>query len=160
MIVRIGKLQLRLYASILEQRTGVCSQNYSNLSEHCLLWDFDYSKADDIYKSLKVVQKQYSLPSIYLIQSSQDSYHAYCLVAKTFREVIAILSATPEIDLTYLKLGIVRGYFTLRITPRKNEPNFRIYKILPSVYKNEMMFEDLTINEYLTSNKGGKYAKS
>ena len=149
--------QLKVYFSKLEKRVGVCSQQYDDFSKHCLLWDFDYSNVNDIIKSLEHIQKQYCLPSIYVVQSSLDSYHAYCLVARPFREVVNILSATPEIDMTYLRMGFVRGYFTLRITPRTNEPEFSLVKILSSNYKNEMSFDDLTVNEYLTSNKGGKH---
>lgn len=159
MIANIGNIQIRFYVSRLEKRTGICSQKYDDLNKHCLLWDFDYSSIDNIIVSLKRLQKQYCLPAIYVIQSSPDSYHAYCLVARAFREIVNILSATLEVDMTYLRMGFVRGYFTLRITPRKNEPEFKLLRILTSSYKNEMSFDDLTVNEYLTSNKGGKYAK-
>ena len=153
----VGNLNLRVYISRLEKRVGICSQQYDNRDKHCLLWDFDYLDINKIIHSLKVRQMLYDLPSIYVVQSSPSSYHAYCLVARSFREVINILSATPEIDMTYLRMGIVRGYFTLRITPRKGEPKFKLVELLTSDIENEMSFDDLTINEYLTSNKGGKH---
>lgn len=158
MIINLpNNIQFRVYMSKLEKRTGVCSQQFNKPDSHVLLWDFDYSELDDIVKSLMDIQKQYNLPSIYVIQSSPDSYHAYCFTSRTFREIINILSATKQIDMTYLRLGIVRGYFTLRITPRKNEPNFKLVKTLESGFINEVSFMDITINDYLTSNKGGKY---
>lgn len=160
MIVRISRLQLRMYISILEKRTGINSQQYDNSDKHTLLWDFDRVSLSKITKSLMLLQRKYKLPNIMIIQSSvKGSFHAYCFTARTFREVIHILSDTPEIDITYLRLGMVRGYFTLRITPRKNEPNFKVVRTLMSVYPNETNINSMTINEYLTNNKGGKNVK-
>ena len=157
MRIRIGKFQIRVYASILEKRVGICSQNYDKTDKHILLWDFDYLKLKDIIKSLKIVQETYCLPIIYIIKSSPDSYHAYSFTARTFRETITILSATTTLDITYLRMGIVRGYFTLRISPRKNESMFKLVKKIWSIYPDEAKYNDMTINEYLTSNKGGKH---
>ena len=157
MQIRIGKFQIRVYASVLEKRIGICSQKYDKTDSHILLWDFDYMSLSKIVKSLKVIQDTYCLPVIYVIKSSPDSYHAYCFTARTFRETITILSATTTLDITYLRMGIVRGYFTLRISPRKNEPKFKLVRKLWSIYPDEAGYSDMTINEYLTSNKGGKY---
>ena len=153
----MNKIQLRFYMSLLEKRTGVCSQQYDNQDKHMLLWDFDYLNLDDIIESLEKVQQDYNLPSIYVIKSSPDSYHAYCFMSRSFRETINIISATTTVDMAYLRLGIVRGYFTLRITPRTGEPDFELVKILTSGFINEMLLDAMTINEYWTSNRGGKH---
>ena len=155
MILRIGNFQFRLYMSILEKRIGVCSQKATTEDKHILLWDFDNSKISKINKTLKRLSIKHKLPTIYVISSSPYSYHAYCFTSRPFRETIHILSDTPELDENYFRLGIVRGYFTLRITPRKDE-YFKMVKIIKSIYKDEMARNDVTINEYLTSNKGGK----
>lgn len=160
MIIRIGKLQVRLYASILEKRVGVCSRLHDTPEKHMLLWDFDRSEIECITGSLRVMQLRYRLPSIYIIQSSsKGSYHAYCFASRSFREVIHILSDTPEIDLTYLRLGMVRGYYTLRITPRKNEPKFEMVEILSSPLADETDRLSMTVDEYLTSNTGSHNVK-
>lgn len=143
--------------SRLEKRVGICSQQFSNPEKHMLLWDFDYQPLSKIIYALLDVQEHYRLPEIYVIQSSPDSYHAYCFVLRDFIEIIHILSATPIIDITYLRLGMVRGYYTLRITSRPNEPKFSLVVKLPSKHKNEVQATDLTINEYFTSNLGGKH---
>lgn len=154
MIKRIGNIQIRFYISRLEKRIGICSQDYTNIDKHMLLWDFDRSPLYKIRKSLKIAQVKYKLPTILIVQSStKGSYHAYCLASRSFLEVIHILSSVPELDVTYLRLGIVRGYFTLRITPRKND-KFRIADVLLSSYSDEMTLFDCTVSEYLTSNKG------
>lgn len=153
MIARIGKLQFRIYFSTLEKRKGICSQKDTNEDLHALLIDFDNSELSDIVKSLRLIQIKYHLPTIFVLKSSPHSYHAYCFTARPFMKVIHILSDIPEIDKSYFRLGIVRGYFTLRITPRKGE-KFGLIKTLASIYPPEMSPKGLTINEYLTSNKG------
>jgi len=153
MIIKLGKLQLRVYASILERRTGICSQKDTFEDKHMLLWDFDNSSIDDIKKSLERLVVKHKLPAIHIISSSPHSYHAYCFTSRPFRNIIHILSDTPELDNSYFKLGILRGYYTLRITPRKGE-SFKLVGIILSKRSNEMRFDDVTINEYLTSNKG------
>lgn len=145
--------QLRLYFSRMAKRTGVCSQIYQQKDKHILLWDFDDTPLEQIEAVLLVSQMRYTLPAIHIISSSPNSYHAYCFTSRSFREIIHILSATDKIDLKYLRLGMVRGYYTLRITPRKND-NFVLIKTLPSVTENETNNMSITINEYLTVNKG------
>lgn len=159
MIIRIKNFQFRFYFSRLEKRVGACSQMYGNPKLHALLWDFDRYTYNQIKKSLVKIQEKYKLPNIMIVQSSKKgSYHAYSFTARPFREIIHILSDTPEIDLTYLRLGMVRGYYTLRITPRKND-SISVVGILKSIYPDEMSFNGLTVNEYLTSNKGSKIKK-
>jgi hypothetical protein len=155
MIINLTKKwQLKVYFNRQEKRTGICSQQFNNPDKHCLLWDFDNIDLNTIIHSLRYLQVNYDLPDVWIIQSSPERYHAYCFTARPFREIIHILSATPEIDMAYLRLGIVRGYYTLRITPRKDSPEFKLVKVLVSTYKNEMTPLDATINEYWTSNKG------
>lgn len=154
MLINIGRLQIKFFVTILEKRIGACSNIYNSKDEHILMWDFDKAKLRNIIKSLQSVQNIYKLPNIYVVLSSPKSYHAYSFTARKFREIISILSATPEIDMKYLSLGIIRGYYTLRITPRKND-SFKLIKILESSVDDEVNPLDITVNEYLTSNKGG-----
>ncbi len=153
------KYQLRMYFSRLEKRQGACSQIFTDNDKHILLWDFDNTPIGEIEQSLITVQQIYNLPPIYIISSSPYSYHAYCFTARPFREVIHILSAIPQVDLYYLRLGMVRGYYTLRITPRQND-TFQLVKKLPSNIPNEINPLEITLNEYWTINKGTKGGKN
>lgn len=148
--------QIRIYASRQLKRVGVCSQQYDTPDRHALMWDFDGEELQPLISNLSNLQLKYNLSNIYITESSSGNYHAYCFTSRTFLEIIHILSDTPNIDMSYLRLGIIRGYFTLRITPRNNEPNFKLVKVLASAYPEEIKPEDLTVSEYLTNNKGGK----
>ena len=145
--------QLRLYLSRLEKREGVCSKVYQEKDSHIVLWDFDNISLPKIVKSLTKKQLQYKLPNIYIVTSSPNCFHAYCFASRSFREVIHILSDTPEIDTEYLRLGMIRGYYTLRISPRKSD-KFKTVRVLTSVVSKEVNPLDVSINEYMTTNKG------
>lgn len=145
--------ELKIYLNKLETRTGICSNDFETPDKHCLLWDFDNTSLDNIKNCLRDIQHKYRLPDIYIVESSPENYHAYSFTARPFLRTIHILSGTPFIDLTYLKLGIVRGYFTLRISKRHNK-NIKFITCLGSKYPNEMNPLDLTTNEYLTANTG------
>ena len=149
--------QLRLYFSRLEKREGVASKIYKEEDKHILLWDFDNIELPIVIKSLRVLQKLYKLPTIYIVSSSVSNYHAYSFAARTFREVIHIISGTPEIDTMYLRLGLVRGYYTLRVSERKGEI-FQLVKILNSVVPDEVNPLDVCVSDYMTINKGVKNA--
>lgn len=145
--------QLRLYFSCLEKREGICSKVYQEDDKHILLWDFDDIRLSKLIKSLTAKQIQYKLPTIYIVASSSKRYHAYCFASRTFREVVHIISGTPEIDIKYLRLGMLRGYYTLRISSRTTD-DFVLVKTLTSVISNEVNPLDISISEYMTRNKG------
>ena len=149
--------QLRIYSSRLEKRVGICSKVFKEDDKHILLWDFDNVRLSKIIKSLTAKQIQYKLPTIYIITSSPKRFHAYCFASRTFREVINIISGTPEIDIKYLRLGMVRGYYTLRISSRTND-DFILIKTLSTSVMDEVNPPDISINDYLTINKGGHNA--
>lgn len=149
------KLRLKIYLDRLEKRDGVCSQVFNEKDNHMLIWDFDNAELEDILNGLNLVQFQYCLPTIYIIESSPQKYHAYCFAKRSLQQTINILSGTEKIDLNYLRMGTARGYFTLRISQRKND-KFRLAGMVKSYIPNEIEPFDITVNEYFTSNKGDK----
>lgn len=159
MIITIfNKLQFRFYMSILEEREGICSQKSDGEDSHMLLWDFDNEKLSDIVKELRRVMLKFELPKVYILQSSPSGYHAYCFAKRTFRDIIIILANTSLIDMHYLRLGMVRGYYTLRYSAR-GDGQPQLVKVLQSAYSDELSPLDVTTNKYFTNNKGVKNAK-
>lgn len=156
MIINLfNKYQARFYFSQLEKRQGICSKKFNNDDKHMLLWDFDNEKLDSIIQELLRMMIKYELPSIYILRTSISGYHAYCFASRTFREIIHILSDTRFIDMHYLRLGMVRGYYTLRYSARRDgQP--KLIKILASAFENEMSPLDTTVNAYYTTNRGIK----
>lgn len=156
MLVRIGNLQIRFYITLLENRVGVNSQLYNEPDKHILLWDFDNANIDEIKSSLVAMQLRYRLPEILIVESSPEKYHAYCFASRPFMEVVHILSDTPNVCETFFRIGIIRGYYTLRISTRKGQGGFKLIDRLLSGYKNEVSPFDVTVSNYSTANKGGK----
>jgi len=150
--------QFRCYLSRLEKREGIGSKIYAETDKHILLWDFDDAKLSAIILTLLMSQKSHSLPTIYIVSSSPKKYHAYCFTARPFREVIHIISEASQIDVKYLRLGMIRGYYTLRISTRRYD-SFKLIEVLKSSIPDEVDPADVSISEYMTTNKGGKNAK-
>lgn len=86
---------------------------------HFLMWDFDSVRLADVVSELLSIQIDYGLPTMYILESSKvGNYHAYCLERCSWADVISIIAHTDYIDRQYFKLGIMRGYMTLRFTDK------------------------------------------
>jgi len=105
--------------------------------QHILMWDFDDVDLKTVRDSLLIVQQQYLLPNIYILQTNDHNYIAYCFRAYPWRKAVEIIAATPFYDWNHFKYGIYRGYFTLRVTPKcGREP--RLVEVLRSPQKEEV----------------------
>jgi len=116
--------------------------------QHILMWDFDHKSWDCVQEALLRVQCQFTLPSIYVLKTREDSYHAYCLRALDWSDVIHIISSTAFVDLDYFRIGIWRGYFTLRITDKPGAPEIQHFCTLaaPELIDTDPMSIDQFVN--------------
>lgn len=86
---------------------------------HILMWDFDEHPLLDVMDALQYVQKLWNLPKITVFSTGKpNSYIAYCFKRHTFQQASAIIAMTPHIDWNFVKYGIYRNKFTLRVTPK------------------------------------------
>ncbi len=103
-----------------------------------MMWDFDNKGEDDVKNALVDVQKRFKLSRIYLLNTGLEGYyHAYCFKAHSWGDTLKILAETEGLDQVYFKIGVIRGYFTLRYTPKKKR-GFQPAIILPSRYKEDV----------------------
>ncbi len=103
--------------------------------QHFLMWDFDDVEEVIVREVLANVQKRFKLSAIYLINTGLPNYwHAYCFTKKEWGEVLLILSSTPHLDPVFFKIGCIRGYFTLRYSPKKGR-DFKPAIVLGSNHK-------------------------
>lgn len=125
----------------------------SNLPDrrHILMWDFDNKEGEDVINSLVAIQKKFKLSRIFLLNTGLDGhYHAYCFKAISWAMALYILASTKHLDSTYFKIGIIRGFYTLRYS-KKEGRGFTPAIILPSKVKEDIdPFEDLCGCEYWT----------
>jgi len=118
---KIGSYRMSLSLNKVCNVDGVCS----NLADgnHILMWDFDNAQFQDVCLTLVTIQYKYRLPTIYVLESSPDNYIAYCFTSLPFPKAVSIVADTRYADWTFVKLAILRGYFTLRISKKSgHEP--------------------------------------
>lgn len=102
------------------------------------MWDFDDIKEVDVENALRTIQKQFSLPRIWLINTGLGGYwHAYCFKACSWPDTLKILASTQFLDQVYFKIGVIRGYFTLRYSP-KDKRTFKPARVLRSRRKEDV----------------------
>ncbi len=105
---------------------------------HFLMWDFDAKEEKDVKEALLSIQKRFKLPRMYLLNTGLDGfYHAYCFKATSWPDTLKILASTECLDPVFFKIGCIRGYFTLRFTP-KGKRAFKQAIILPSPYNEDV----------------------
>jgi len=119
--------------------------------KHFLMWDFDNKEENDVITALKEVQRRFKLPRIFLLNTGLEGYwHAYCFKATEWADTLRILASTDGLDKVFFKIGVIREYFTLRYTPKRNR-DFKPAIILPSRYKEDVNpFELASFVKYWT----------
>lgn len=86
---------------------------------HILMWDFDDTELTEVKAALKVVQVRYFLSDIYILETKKDTnYIAYCFTALSWRRTVEIVAATDKVDWQFLRFGVYRGHWTLRVSPK------------------------------------------
>jgi len=147
---RIGPIYVHLLVRRVYDVTGINSKLEDG--RHILLWDFDEKPLDLISAELEAIQAKHCLSAIYIVNTGlEDYYHAYCFTALDWVKCREIIASTPTVDRIFLALGIMRGYFTLRISPKRNR-KFKLAKVLESSVEPEVNPYSLgSFEEYFTS---------
>lgn len=147
----IGKHQLTVSYRKMQTQTGINSKLADG--QHILMWDFDDTSLAKLVAALKDIQEEYHLPAIHILKTNKYAgYHAYCLKRCSFLKALHILSASFYIDQAFLRIGACRGFWTLRISPKKGVEPYHV-KTLPSeeTRPDNVEFEELTnLVEYRT----------
>lgn len=117
--ITIGNHRLTLTFARVARVIGVNSTLKDG--SHILMWDFDDESPDDVKDALKIVQARYCLSDIHLLCTRKwYSFIAYCFTSMPFKRTVEIIAATPLVDWQFLRFGVYRGHFTLRVTPKNN----------------------------------------
>ena len=83
------------------------------------MWDFDDLDLDTILAELSRISEKYNLPDIYILETKKDTnYIAYCFQRCDWHKAISIVADTEHIDPNFLKYGVYRGTFTLRVSSK------------------------------------------
>lgn len=118
---------------------------------HMLLWDFDDVDYKDVYTELKWLQRQYWLPTIYVVGTGVARYyHAYCFCRCSWERTRGIIGETKGVDKVFLAMGCLRGYFTLRISKKAGREFEPLDKIESGMPEECLPEEAATISRYWT----------
>ena len=97
---------------------------------HILMWDFDDITLNNVVAALLITQRTYNLPTIYIMETKKDkNYIAYCFKEVTWRKTIEIITYTKGVDYNFIKYGIYRNKFTLRVSPKCGRKPKLVYKL-------------------------------
>jgi len=119
---------------------------------HVLMWDFDDVPLNEVFHDLRAVQTRYLLSDIHILRTKEpDNYIAYCFTSQDWKTAVEIVAQTHTVDWQFLRFGVYRGHFTLRVTPkneREIKPAIRIegYELpdcKPSDLKSWVRYETL-----------------
>jgi len=114
---KIGHYKLALTCARIATPIGVNSQ--LDDGNHILMWDFDGTNLTVVKHSLRYVAARYLLPEIHILETKKNSnYIAYCFASLDWRRVVEIVTQTNGVDWQFIRFGVFRGKFTLRVTPK------------------------------------------
>lgn len=150
MHIRLSLKGWQFYAALSHsvKQTGVNSLLPNK--KHILMWDFDGQNSVTVVSELKRLQKKWKLSNVYIFSTGLLNYwHAYCFTACDWAIVLHILAETKGLDQSYFKIGVIRGYFTLRYHPKRNR-DFGSSVVLPSKVPEDVDPFELSNLEYWT----------
>ena len=95
------------------------NSNVEGTDKHVIMFDIDGHGFHDVCEALLLTQAKHNLSTIRILQSS-DSQHffGYCFTAVPFNEAVSIIAGTHLVDWRWVRLAVMRGYFTLRVTAK------------------------------------------
>lgn len=141
-----GSFHVQFIANRMQRVSGICSGLADG--NHFLLWDFDNADLNTVIRNLKGMQVAFSLPAIHIVRTSDERhYHAYCFHRVRWPKAVYIAMETRGVDDGFVRMGVVRGYFTLRITSKvsdsmRADPFAAAYvipsKVIPNVNAGEI----------------------
>jgi len=110
--IRLGNFRFTISMKYVGQTVGVNSRLVDG--RHFLMWDFDTDSLRDVVASLRITQDKFALPKIYILRT-RKGFTAISLSRHDFMDCCCILSYTKYICQHFYRLGVARGYWTLRI---------------------------------------------
>jgi len=138
---RIGRYRITFTFAPVVDVIGVNSELPDG--NHILMWDFDNINLTEVLRALLMVQTKYKLPAIYVLETKKNSnYIAYCFKRLPWRKVVEIIASTPHVDWGFLKYGIYREKFTLRVSPKCGRRP-KLVLTLPSKRKEDVSIFEL-----------------
>jgi hypothetical protein len=140
--ITIGDLRLTFGAARIIRVVGVNSTLENG--RHILMWDFDNKNCQEVYHALRETQLAYGLPDIIMLESKSDkNYLAYCFKQVDWIDAVRIVANTALVDYNFLKFGVYRHHFTLRVSPKLGR-QIHFHSLISSMVRPDCTQDDLT----------------
>jgi hypothetical protein len=147
--LRFGKMKLTITLSPVIDVIGINSLLPDG--NHILMWDFDEVPLSFVKKALRVQQLMHMLPQIRILETQKDrGYIAYCLTRCPFNKAIEIIAATQYICFNFLKWGVFRKRFTLRISHKHGRTPHLIHVLDSNIIEDVLIGELSSFVKYET----------
>lgn len=139
--IRIWKFRITFTLARVIDVVGVNSRLPSG--KHILMWDFDDVKITDVIEALDKQQKRYCLSDIYVLETTPaKNYIAYCFTTASWFDAQKIVITTEGVCHNFVKFGVIRGHFTLRVSPKCGRKP-KLVVILKGLYPADVTVKDL-----------------
>lgn len=118
----------------------------SKLSDgkHILMWDFDDKKITAVIEALDKQQKRYCLSDIHVLETTPNkNYIAYCFTKADWFDACKIIITTKGVCHNFVKFGVIRGHFTLRVSPKCGRKP-RLVVVIKGLYPADVTVDDLS----------------
>jgi hypothetical protein len=133
----------RIAFSIVKVEKCIGVTSLTKDERHILMWDFDEVPLVLVEQALREVQWRERLPNVFILETSKDSYVAYCFKKFNFDEALRIVCSTKHVDSAFTLMSLKRSKFTLRIGPKTNKPHPHLVKVLESPFPQDATLADL-----------------
>ena len=127
--ITIGDLRLTFTIARITKVIGVNSK--LDDGRHILMWDFDDTNLEEVKDALRKIQTRYFLSDIYILETRlRTNFISYCFTACDWRRAVEIIASTQKVDWNFLKYGVYRGHFTLRVSPKNGRIPRKVVTLL------------------------------
>jgi len=124
----IRSIKFALMVSRIAKPIGVNSELEDG--NHILMWDFDDVPLEKVEFSLGVVSTRFMLSDIYILRTKEpDNYIAYCFSSFDWRQAVNIVIQTVYVDWQFVRFGVFRNKFTLRVTAKSGDHPYLVKRL-------------------------------
>lgn len=139
--MRIGNWRATFTFWAIQDAWGV--NNVTRKGKFIPVWDLDSAPLGSVISNLYDTQVLFRLPRIYVLRSSRpNNYLAYCFKQCDWSKCVAVIAFTKGLDMQFLKYGVARTKFTLRVSKKHGQSPICVYT-LDSGYKEDCTAKDM-----------------
>jgi len=139
--LRLGCLRFS-FALVKAVRTGGVNSRLKD-GKHILMFDFDDCDLWTVTQELKIIQSVYQLPDAFICSTGRrNSYVAFIWKKVTTREFVEIVSQCKHVDVNFLRIGFMRGYWTIRLLD-KEDRKIKLIAVIPGFVESDVTPDDV-----------------